>query len=253
MTELEEDDVALLVDIDCFPLERQIVDARSPPRARAVSSAARNQAIISTPTIFVAPMFMAISRRAWDRLGRPSFRPDPATTSRSVSTRSRRRRASRSTCFTPGGRSCPNGVWAMSGFMAWGHSTKAGSSTSSSPERRLSPHFLRRCRGRAERSSGRLFRADGERSDAAGKRTLGAPLHTLAQGDMAASAGQALPVDVIPIYVINLARSPERRAWMEAELARADVERFFCTLSTGDASARIARATLTGPFQGRAR
>jgi glycosyl transferase, family 25 len=32
---------------------------------------------------------------------------------------------------------------------------------------------------------------------------------------------------VIPVYVINLARSPERRAWMEAELARADVEAVF--------------------------
>jgi glycosyl transferase, family 25 len=44
---------------------------------------------------------------------------------------------------------------------------------------------------------------------------------------MVAPAAQALRVVVIPIYVINLARSPERRAWMEAELARAAVEGIF--------------------------
>ncbi len=32
---------------------------------------------------------------------------------------------------------------------------------------------------------------------------------------------------MISVYVINLARSPERRAWMEAELARADAEAVF--------------------------
>ena len=44
---------------------------------------------------------------------------------------------------------------------------------------------------------------------------------------MVAPAAQALRVVVIPIYVINLARSPERRAWMEAELARAGVQGTF--------------------------
>ena len=42
-----------------------------------------------------------------------------------------------------------------------------------------------------------------------------------------APAAQALRVLVTPIYVINLARSPERRAWMETELARVGVEGIF--------------------------
>jgi glycosyl transferase, family 25 len=49
----------------------------------------------------------------------------------------------------------------------------------------------------------------------------------LAQGDLVAPAAQTLRLVVIPIYVINLERSPERRAWMEAELARAGVEAIF--------------------------
>ncbi len=44
---------------------------------------------------------------------------------------------------------------------------------------------------------------------------------------MVAPAVQAHGMGVIPIFVINLARSPERRAWMEAELARAGVEGLF--------------------------
>jgi glycosyl transferase family 25 len=46
----------------------------------------------------------------------------------------------------------------------------------------------------------------------------------MAQGDLVAPFAQTLRLDVIPIYVINLARSPGRRAWMEAELARSGVE-----------------------------
>jgi glycosyl transferase family 25 len=49
----------------------------------------------------------------------------------------------------------------------------------------------------------------------------------VAQGDLVATAAQAHGLGVIPIYVINLARSPERRAWMEAELARSGVHGAF--------------------------
>jgi glycosyl transferase family 25 len=58
---------------------------------------------------------------------------------------------------------------------------------------------------------------------------MGAPPQALAQGHLAASLVQnsARTRQLIPVYVINLARSPERRAWMEAQLSRAGVEGRF--------------------------
>jgi glycosyl transferase family 25 len=54
---------------------------------------------------------------------------------------------------------------------------------------------------------------------------------------------------VIPVYVINLARSPERRAWMEAELARAGVQGVFVRAVDGrrfgERCARDARPALS--------
>jgi glycosyl transferase family 25 len=71
----------------------------------------------------------------------------------------------------------------------------------------------------------------------------------LAQGDLVAPAAPALRLVVIPIYVINLARSPERRAWMEAELARAGVEGIFVRAVDGrrfgERCARNARPALS--------
>ena len=77
MAELEDDDVALLTDIDCFPLNRDIVE-RAFVRARegAILGCAQSSNHIDPDRLFVAPMFMAISRRTWVALGRPSFRPD---------------------------------------------------------------------------------------------------------------------------------------------------------------------------------
>jgi hypothetical protein len=77
MAELGPDDVALLTDIDCFPLNREIV-ARAFSRARegAIFGCAQSTNHIDPDRIYVAPMFMAISRRTWDFLGRPSFRPN---------------------------------------------------------------------------------------------------------------------------------------------------------------------------------
>ena len=72
-----EDDVALLMDIDCFPLNREIVDrAFAAARAGRIFGCAQSTSHVDSDRLFVAPMFMAISRRTWDGLGRPSFRPD---------------------------------------------------------------------------------------------------------------------------------------------------------------------------------
>jgi hypothetical protein len=77
MAEIGEDDVALLMDIDCFPLNREIVDrAFAAARAGRIFGCAQSTSHVDPDRVFVAPMFMAISRRTWDALGRPSFRPD---------------------------------------------------------------------------------------------------------------------------------------------------------------------------------
>jgi hypothetical protein len=77
MAEIGEDDVALLTDIDCFPLNREIVDrAFAAARGGRIFGCAQSTSHVDPDRVFVAPMFMAISRRTWDALGRPSFRPD---------------------------------------------------------------------------------------------------------------------------------------------------------------------------------
>ena len=77
MTEIGEDDIALLMDIDCFPLNREIVDrAFAAARAGRIFGCAQSTSHVDPDRLFVAPTFMAISRRTWDGLGRPSFRPD---------------------------------------------------------------------------------------------------------------------------------------------------------------------------------
>ena len=77
MAEIGEDDVALLVDIDCFPLNREIVErAFAAARAGRIFGCAQSTGHVDPDRLFVAPMFMTISRRTWEGLGRPSFRPD---------------------------------------------------------------------------------------------------------------------------------------------------------------------------------
>ena len=77
MAEIGEDDVALLMDIDCFPLNREIVErAFAAARAGRIFGCAQSTSHADPDRLFVAPMFMTISRRTWDGLGRPSFRPD---------------------------------------------------------------------------------------------------------------------------------------------------------------------------------
>ena len=77
MAEIAEDDVALLMDIDCFPLNRDIVErAFAAARAGQIFGCAQSTGHVDPDRLFVAPMFMAISRRTWEGLGRPSFPPD---------------------------------------------------------------------------------------------------------------------------------------------------------------------------------
>ena len=78
LAEIAEDDIALLVDIDCFPLNREIVDrAFVAARKGRIFGCAQSSSHLDPDRIFVAPMFLAISRRTWEKLGRPSFCPDP--------------------------------------------------------------------------------------------------------------------------------------------------------------------------------
>jgi hypothetical protein len=77
MAELADDDVALLTDIDCFPLNGEIVErAFAAAREGAIFGCAQSSNHIDPDRLYVAPMFMAISRKTWDALGRPSFKPD---------------------------------------------------------------------------------------------------------------------------------------------------------------------------------
>jgi hypothetical protein len=77
MAELGPDDVALLMDIDCLPLNGEII-ARAFAAAREgkIFGCAQSTNHVDADAIYVAPMFMAISQRTWEALGRPSFRPD---------------------------------------------------------------------------------------------------------------------------------------------------------------------------------
>ena len=80
MLELDEDDVALFLDIDCFPLNREIVDkAFDAARAGRIFGCAQSANHIDPDDIYAAPMFLAISKRTWEALGRPSFRSDAET------------------------------------------------------------------------------------------------------------------------------------------------------------------------------
>lgn len=77
MARLGEDDVALLMDIDCFPLNCEIVDeAFAAARDGRIFGCAQSSNHIDPDRLFAAPMFMAISRRTWHSLGRPSFCTD---------------------------------------------------------------------------------------------------------------------------------------------------------------------------------
>jgi glycosyl transferase family 25 len=63
---------------------------------------------------------------------------------------------------------------------------------------------------------------------------MGAPLRALAQGDLVATAEEAAR-PMIPVFVLNLARSPDRRAFMAEGLARAGVAAEFVASVDGRA------------------
>jgi hypothetical protein len=77
MAGLGEDDVALFLDIDCFPMNREIVDAAfAAARAGRIYGCAQSANHIDPDAVYAAPMFLAISKATWEALGRPSFRSD---------------------------------------------------------------------------------------------------------------------------------------------------------------------------------
>ena len=74
MESLGEDDAALFLDVDCFPLNREIVDkAFAAAHAGRLMGCAQSANHIDPDEIYAAPMFLALSKKTWDALGRPSF------------------------------------------------------------------------------------------------------------------------------------------------------------------------------------
>ena len=75
---LAGDEVLLTVDIDCIPLNREIVEhAFAVAEAGGVIGGAQVSSHIDSTRIFTAPLFLAISQKTWAGLGRPSFAPNP--------------------------------------------------------------------------------------------------------------------------------------------------------------------------------
>jgi hypothetical protein len=74
MQSLGADDAVLCMDIDCFPTNRDVVErAFAAAESGGLLGCAQVSANIDPNRIFTAPMFLALSRRTWDGLGRPSF------------------------------------------------------------------------------------------------------------------------------------------------------------------------------------
>lgn len=77
MQELDEDEVVLIVDIDCFPLNQKIVQrAFAAARDGRLLGCAQSSNHINPDRLFIAPSFMSISRRTWEHIGCPSFKSD---------------------------------------------------------------------------------------------------------------------------------------------------------------------------------
>ncbi len=76
-----EDDTLLFVDIDAFPLTREIVERAfafaEAGGVFAVAHAANHLPGAETP--YAGPMFLCVSRRTWDRVGRVSMLEGPQT------------------------------------------------------------------------------------------------------------------------------------------------------------------------------
>lgn len=75
-----EADVVMLVDNDCVPLKREaVLEAIQYAWARKIflGLAQSSGHIDGGRHVFAAPAFLAVSRQAWEALGRPSFQPNP--------------------------------------------------------------------------------------------------------------------------------------------------------------------------------
>ena len=78
MAGLDDDDIMLCVDIDCFPTNRAIVEhAFAQAQAGRLIGCSQVSVHIDPSRIFTAPMFLAISKRLWLSLGSPSFGTTP--------------------------------------------------------------------------------------------------------------------------------------------------------------------------------
>ncbi|MDE8346150.1 MAG: hypothetical protein POH28_08285 [Acidocella sp.] len=74
---MSEDDLVRCMDIDCLPTNSDIVEhAFAVAEAGGLIGCAQVSMHIDPMRIFTAPCFLALSRRSWDALGRPSFCPD---------------------------------------------------------------------------------------------------------------------------------------------------------------------------------
>ena len=76
--DLEQDTTLLIVDIDCVPLNPEIVErAFTFAEAGGIIGCAQVASHIDWMRIYAAPMFFAISQKTWEELGRPSFHKSP--------------------------------------------------------------------------------------------------------------------------------------------------------------------------------
>ncbi|MBM3487595.1 MAG: hypothetical protein FJX67_13345 [Alphaproteobacteria bacterium] len=74
---LGPDDTILLLDIDCIPLNRAVVErAFAAAEAGALFGVAQAANHLDAGFIYDAPAFLALARRTWEMLGWPSFAAD---------------------------------------------------------------------------------------------------------------------------------------------------------------------------------
>ncbi|MGE0743862.1 MAG: hypothetical protein AB7K86_01390 [Rhodospirillales bacterium] len=77
LADLGPDDTVLLLDIDCLPLDRAVIErAFAVAEAGGVFGVAQVANHLDASLIYAAPSFLAVARRTWDALGRPPFAAD---------------------------------------------------------------------------------------------------------------------------------------------------------------------------------
>lgn len=71
------DDTVLLLDIDCMPLDRTVIErAFAVAESGGVFGVAQVANHLDAALIYAAPSFLAVARRTWEALGRPPFAAD---------------------------------------------------------------------------------------------------------------------------------------------------------------------------------